>query len=117
MKHYPCQVIVSSCKEDDVLNQAFKYPELLGFSEVFRRRYSMFGVGLQQGQTSDCLVISYGLDKSRLAVAMFVVMMLCLSIGLIAGFLSKRMDLGFLFGGGAMSLLTSAQVTVFWLFG
>jgi hypothetical protein len=109
---------VSDWERDEVLTQAFEQPELLGRSDSFLRRYSMFGVGYGRDDTeTSCLIMTYGLDKSRLAAAMFVVMVLCLSVGIIAGLLSKRIDMGFLFGGGAMSLLTSAQVTIFWVFG
>lgn len=118
MERYPCQVIVSNFEEDEVLNQSFSHPELLGRSDSFLRQYSMFEVDRKDGEAGpSCLIMTYGLDKERLATVIFTVMALCLTIGLIAGVLTKRTDLGFLFGGGALSFLTSAQVTVFWMFG
>jgi uncharacterized membrane protein len=75
----------------------------------------MFEVG--HGPHASCLMMSYGIKKSLLAAVMFVIMLLCLLVGIAAGLLSERTDIGFLFGGGAMSLLTSTQVTIFWVFG
>lgn len=118
MERYPCQVIVSNFEEDEVLNQSFSHPELLGRSDSFLRQYSIFEMDRKGGETgTSCLVMTYELDKGRLAAAIFVVIVLCLAIGLIAGLLSKTTDMGFLFGGGALSFLTSVQVTVFWMFG
>lgn len=115
---YPCPVLVADCEYDAVLTQAFQQPELLGPSDTFLHRYSTFGVDNDPDNAgTDCLIMTYKLDKSRLAAAMFVIMVLCLSVGLAAGLLSKRVDMAFLFGGGAISFLTSAQVTIFWIFG
>jgi hypothetical protein len=77
----------------------------------------MFEVDHRSNGGASCLMMSYGLDKSRLAAAFFVVMIFCVAVGAVAGIVSDRIDMGFLFGGGAMSFLTSAQMTLFWVFG
>ena len=116
-KRYPCQVIITDRERDDVLTQAFKHPELLNDSVSFLRRYRMFEADDPQLDGSRCLMMGYGLDRTGIAVALSVGIIICIAIGVVGGFLSHRMDVGFLLGVGCVTFLTTAQSTIFWLFG
>lgn len=116
-KRYPCEVIITDRERDDVLTQAFKHPELLNDSARFFHQYRMFEADNTQVNGSRCLVMSYCLDRTGLAVALFIGVIFCIAIGVVGGLLSRRMDVGFLLGGGCLTLLTAAQGTIFWISG
>jgi hypothetical protein len=77
----------------------------------------MFEVENVQVDRPQCLMMGYGLDRTGLAVALFVGITLCVAIGVVGGILSHSMDIGFLLGCSSVTFLTAVQGTIFWIFG
>jgi hypothetical protein len=118
LEDYPREVILARTEADDVLNQAFKSPHLLMDSSSFLHMYQIFeeGKGIPDAKENQaCCFIGYTIDRLCLGVALLLMVLLCVIIGLIAGFLTYRLDIGFLFGGGAVTFLTAAEGAIFWI--
>jgi hypothetical protein len=60
--------------------------------------------------------VSYGIDRIRLGVALLVLVVLCIAFGAVAGLMSTRVDVGFLFGCGAVTFVTAIEAILFWMF-
>jgi hypothetical protein len=60
--------------------------------------------------------VGYGLDRARLGIALLVLVLLCGVFGMVAGLVSNRVDVGFLFGCGAVTFMSAAEVIIIWMF-
>ena len=63
-----------------------------------------------------CCLVSYGIDRARLGIALLLLVLLCIVLGTVAGLVSNSIDVGFLFGCGAVTFVTAIEAIVFWMF-
>jgi len=116
---YPHDAIIAGRQHDDVLTQAFRSPDLLKSAASFLCAYRVFEADktLQDaGPYGACCLVGYGIDRARLGVALLVLVLLCVVFGTAAGLVSGRVDVGFLFGCGAVTFMSAVEVIVIWMF-
>jgi hypothetical protein len=93
----PRCVLVSSRERDPEFTAAFRNPEILSAADGFVKRNARFAVhppssGLQEGRQA--IMIKQELNRLGIWVLNFAVTVICISVGVVVGILTKSVDLG-----------------------
>lgn len=107
------RILISSRERDPELTTAFHNPKILSAADGFVERNARFAVhppssGLQEGQQA--ILIKQGLKRCGIWFLILAVMVFCIGIGVIAGILTKSVDLGVAITSGIATIVVCVQV-------
>jgi hypothetical protein len=114
---FPLRVTVSNKVLDETLNSGFYDPNSLQHATNFFATYAEFAItapGAVDVPIRACM-ISPEINKYAVARFVFVALLVSVTAGVLAGFFTSRIDIGWALGGGMIALVAAFEMVFLWL--